>query len=111
LVSIGYNPNSNNNLNNINLDSNDDGMIIGDFYKKYGDILPQKQHREQHRTPVPRKPVQVDKTLGVKLCEYCSNYVDNLYKHYSECQAKRLIEAENRNYKNNLKNLTKKVRW
>jgi hypothetical protein len=88
LASLDYNLNSNNNqinyADNININNEDDGMIIGDFYKKYGDKLPIKK-REVHRTPVPRQPVKIDKSLGCKLCEYCSNYVDNIYKHYSEC--------------------------
>jgi hypothetical protein len=109
LASLDYNLNSNNNqinyADNININNEDDGMIIGDFYKKYGDKLPIKK-REVHRTPVPRQPVKIDKSLGCKLCEYCSNYVDNIYKHYSECQAKKMLENENRQYQNNLKSMT-----
>ena len=53
-----------------------------------------------------KKPVKVDKNLGVKKCEFCSNYVDNLPKHYLECKAKKMIENENVKYKMNMKNIT-----
>jgi len=33
-------------------------MIIGDFFKEYGDKLPKKK-REVQRTPVPRQPVKI----------------------------------------------------
>ena len=103
LVAIGYQPNNNNFIkNNYNFD---EGMVIGDFWKKYGDNPPIKP-RETKRISVPKKQVKINKSLGCKLCEYCSNYTDDISKHYLECKAKKIIESEKIKYKNNLKNMT-----
>ena len=87
LVAIGYNPNNNDNL--FNKDIKNEGMTVGEYWKQFGDNPP-PQRREVKRTPVPRRKVEIDKSLGCKLCEYCSNYVDNISKHYLECQTKKI---------------------
>lgn len=108
---INKETNNNSKLKNKDLYTTEDGMTIGEYWSKFGGAPP-PQYRgnssNNHNINIEfkRKPVQVDKSLGVKKCEYCSNYVDNLPKHYLECKAKTMIENENKKYKMNMKNIT-----
>lgn len=87
MAAIGYNSNSDNFMNNLNMD---EGITIGEYWKKLGDNPPKKK-KEIKIISVPRQPVKIDKSLGCKLCEHCSNYVDNIRQNYLECKAKKLI--------------------
>ena len=95
-TNINKETNNNTKLKNKDLYTAEDGMTIGEYWSKFGGSPPpQYRGGEPNDTTPPiqfkRKPVKVDKSLGVKKCEFCSNYVDNLPKHYLECKAKKMI--------------------
>ena len=102
--------NNNNKLKNKDLYTLEDGMTVGEYWAKFGGNPPQHKDRSKENNhsnfQFKRKPVIIDKSLDCKKCEYCSNYVDNLAKHYLECNAKKMIDQESRQYKINMKNRT-----
>jgi hypothetical protein len=101
--------NNNNKITHQEPSTNEEVMTIAEYRNKFGGKAPpQYKGGENKHTHIvmKRQPVKIDNSLGVKKCEYCSNFVDNLPKHYLECNAKKIIENENKKYKMNMKNMT-----
>ena len=56
--------------------------------------------------PMPKiKAIKIDDSLGLKKCEYCNNMIENIKEHYNKCEAKKFLEEEELQYKNNIKKL------
>ena len=87
---INDNNNNSNKLKNKDLYTMEDGMTIGEYWSKFGGKAP-PQYKDRsneinnNNIPFKRQPVKIDNSLNVKKCDFCSNYVDNLAKHYLEC--------------------------
>ena len=93
------NNNNNNEINNKDDNPNEEGMTIAEYWSKFGGKAPPQyrggeRNYDNQKITFKRQPVKIDKSLGVKKCEFCSNYVDNLPKHYLECNAKKMIDRK-----------------
>ena len=63
-----------------------------------------------NKPPVERpkiKPRVIDDNLGLKLCEFCVNMVEDLPDHLKNCKAKKMIEEENEKYYKDLEKRNK----
>ena len=64
------------------------------------------QHHKKEQVPKAKpeferpkiKPRVIDDNLGLKLCEFCVNMVEDLPAHLKECKVKKMIEEENERY-------------
>ena len=83
---------------------------------------PISHHREnclhKKKEPVPKvtkppverpkiKPRVIDDNLGLKLCEFCVNMVEDLPEHLKNCEVKKMIEEENAKYYKDLEKRNK----